>query len=112
MKNMKTIDYLKRRIHDLQLTDRSNRTAARPPKPNYPHPKAARANSAKNFDHSIADLTAWRKALTRQGNILHQHLENVSPQATHICQVAVAAAAGPAEGSGGNTRVRHRREIV
>jgi nucleoprotein TPR len=38
------------------------------------------------------------KALTEQNNVLHQHLENVSSQATRIRQAADSTVATPGEG--------------
>ena len=99
---MKTIDDLKRRIHDLQLSDRNNRTAAETAQAKLSTSEGSWIQQRQNLDRSIADLTARCKALTEQNNVLHQHLENVSSQATRIRQAAVAAAADPGEGAAGD----------
>ena len=96
---MKTIDDLKRRIHDLQLSDRNNRTAAETAQAKLSTSEGSWIQQRQNLDRSIADLTARCKALTEQNNVLHQHLENVSSQATRIRQAAVTAAADPGEGA-------------
>ena len=104
---MKTIDDLKRRIHDLQLSDRNNRTAAETAQAKLSTSEGSWSQQRQNLDRSIADLTARCKALTEQNNVLHQHLENVSSQATRIRQAAAADVATtstpPGEGSGDTT---------
>ena len=104
---MKTIDDLKRRIHDLQLSDRNNRTAAETAQAKLSTSEGSWSQQRQNLDRSIADLTARCKALTEQNNVLHQHLENVSSQATRIRQAAAADVAAtstpPGEGSGDTT---------
>ncbi|KAF8265884.1 hypothetical protein EI94DRAFT_1734451 [Lactarius quietus] len=98
---MKAIDDLKRRIHDLQLSDRNNRTAAETAQAKLSTSEGSWSQQRQTLDREIADLAARCKALTEQNNVLHQHLENVSSQATRIRQAQAAdssVATTPGEG--------------
>lgn len=95
---MKAIDDLKRRIHDLQQSDRNNRTAAETAQAKLSSSESSWSQQRQTLDREIADLAARCKALTEQNNVLHQHLENVSSQATRIRQAADSTVATPGEG--------------
>jgi nucleoprotein TPR len=98
---MKAIAYLKRLIHDLQQSDRNNRTAAETAQAKLSSSEGSWSQQRQTLDREpeIADLVARNKALTEQSNILHQHLENVSSQATRIRQAAAdCTVATPGEG--------------
>ena len=85
---MKTIHDLNQRINDLRQSDRNNRTAAETAQAKLSTSEGSWSQQRQTLDREIADLAARCKALTEQNNVLHQHLENVSSQATRIRQAA------------------------
>ncbi|KAH9056279.1 hypothetical protein EDB87DRAFT_1637584 [Lactarius vividus] len=95
---IKAIEDLKRRIHDLQVSDRNNRTAAETAQAKLSTSEGSWSQQRQALDREIADLAARCKALTDQNNVLHQHLDNVSSQATRIRQAADSTIATPGEG--------------
>ncbi|KAH9018599.1 TPR/MLP1/MLP2-like protein-domain-containing protein [Lactarius pseudohatsudake] len=95
---IKAIEDLKRRIHDLQVSDRNNRTAAETAQAKLSTSEGSWGQQRQALDREIADLAARCKALTKQNNALHQHLDNVSSQATRIRQAADSTIATPGEG--------------
>ncbi|KAI9449362.1 hypothetical protein BJY52DRAFT_1215953 [Lactarius psammicola] len=95
---IKAIEDLKRRIHDLQVSDRNNRTAAETAQAKLSTSEGSWSQQRQALDREIADLAARCKALTEQNNVLHQHLDNVSSQATRIRQAADSTVATPGEG--------------
>ncbi|KAI9435095.1 hypothetical protein H4582DRAFT_2080017 [Lactarius indigo] len=95
---IKAIEDLKRRIHDLQVSDRNNRTAAETAQAKLSTSEGSWGQQRQALDREIADLAARCKALTEQNNVLHQHLDNVSSQATRIRQAADSTVATPGEG--------------
>lgn len=96
---IKAIEDLKRRIHDAQLSDRNNRTAAETAQAKLSTSESSWSQQRQALDREIADLAARCKALTEQNNVLHQHLDNVSSQATRIRQAADSTVATPGEGN-------------
>ncbi|KAH9169938.1 hypothetical protein EDB89DRAFT_1980725 [Lactarius sanguifluus] len=95
---IKAIEDLKRRMHDLQVSDRNNRTAAETAQAKLSASEGSWGQQRQALDREIADLAARCKALTEQNNVLHQHLDNVSSQATRIRQAADSTVATPGEG--------------
>ncbi|KAH9018595.1 hypothetical protein EDB85DRAFT_604226 [Lactarius pseudohatsudake] len=115
---IKAIEDLKRGIHDLQVSDRNNRTAVEIAQAKLSTSEGSWGQQRQALDREIADLAArygccphrahgaWQilssftrcKALTEQNNVLHQHLDNVSSQATRIRQAADSTIATPGEG--------------
>ncbi|KAH8980106.1 hypothetical protein EDB92DRAFT_1901586 [Lactarius akahatsu] len=95
---IKAIEDLKRRIHDLQVSDRNNRTAAETAQAKLSTSEGSWGQQRQALDREIADLAARCKALTEQNNVLHQHLDNVSSQATRIRQAADSTIATSGEG--------------
>ncbi|KAH9977476.1 hypothetical protein BJV74DRAFT_946992 [Russula compacta] len=112
---IKAIDDLKRRLHDLQASERNHRTAAETAQAKLATSESSWSQQRQALDREIGDLTARCKALTEQNNVLHQHLDNVSSQAARIRQAADSSVGAPGEGEtvdGTETKFSELRAVI
>ncbi|KAH9974884.1 hypothetical protein BGW80DRAFT_1444514 [Lactifluus volemus] len=95
---IKVMEDLKRRLHDLQVSERNNRMAAETAQAKLTTSESSWNQQRQALDREMADLATRCKALTEQNNVLHQHLDNVSSQAARIRQAADSSLSTPGEG--------------
>ncbi|KAH9955053.1 TPR/MLP1/MLP2-like protein-domain-containing protein [Russula dissimulans] len=85
---IKVVEDLKRRLHDLQMSERNTRVSAETAQAKLATSESSWSQQRQALDREIADLAARCKALTEQNDVLHKHLDNVSSQAARIRQTA------------------------
>ncbi|KAH9992148.1 hypothetical protein BJV77DRAFT_1067895 [Russula vinacea] len=112
---IKAIEDLKRRLHDLQASERDHRTAAETAKAKLTTSESSWGQQRQALDREIADLTSRCKALTEQNNVLLQHLDNVSSQAARIRQAADSSVGTLGEGEttdGTESKLSELRSVI
>ncbi|KAH9955068.1 TPR/MLP1/MLP2-like protein-domain-containing protein, partial [Russula dissimulans] len=85
---IKVVEDLKRRLHDLQMSERNTGVSAETAQAKLATSESSWSQQRQALDREIADLAARCKALTEQNDVLHKHLDNVSSQAARIRQTA------------------------